>query len=150
MNHLSPAGGFPPRDSHRSRTILPAVTCRFVCNKKNPLKSTLKLIIHYNCLFVWDFSLHMVLKQLIFVWTSQKNWGFLVSRNVCMETFLPPHYGKMNELCSKNNATFCLLRELEMTGLHENLFYWLCPTRRKACKKVFNQCRLIEFLRKEK
>ena len=33
MNHLSPAGGFPPRDSHRSRTTLPAVTCRFFCNE---------------------------------------------------------------------------------------------------------------------
>ena len=31
--------------------------------------------------------------------------------------------GKMGDPCPKINATFCLLRKLEMTVLHKNLFH---------------------------
>ena len=51
-----------------------------------------------------------------------------------------PHYytmGKMDELCQKINATFCLLRKLEMNELSENPFYQLCPIRRKGGKYFF-------------
>ena len=55
INHLSPAGGFPPRDSHRSRTTLPAVTCRFFCNENIKLVYLLRHYAPHCTLLVWIY-----------------------------------------------------------------------------------------------
>ena len=58
--------------------------------------------------------------------------------------------GKMDDLCPKIHATFCLLRHLEITELQKNLYYWLCPIGRKANKNISCQFRFIKLSNKRK